>query len=250
MRVDSEHPSQDGGWYHFFDAKRPKVVYSKSITQGPSASCYPTINFGKIMRDMREQTDAISIARFAKSLGVRATRLASLGIAWSHKHRAWAFPMRDAFGETVGVRLRSETGAKWSITGSKQGIFAPASFDSPKPALAIILEGPTDTAAALSLGFAAIGRPSCNSGNEIVKTWLKCNNIYKAIIVADNDDKLIVGVRRYPGLLGASNLKRALDKTRTVIWLPQAKDFRQMVQLGATREMVESEVNNLVWTKG
>lgn len=248
MRVDSPTPSNDGGWYHFYEslAKGFKAPPPRSSVTPPPVS---TIPFGKFMRIYDEQTTQKMLETFANNLGVATDSLQSLGAAWSRDHSAWAFPMRDAYGETTGVRLRALNGSKWSITGSKQGIFAPSVFDGSNGSLAVILEGPTDTAAALSLGFTAIGRPSNNSGNEIVKKWFAINGITRAVISADNDDKIIAGKRRFPGIDGAQNLKKLLG-LRSIVWLPQAKDFRKLVQLGATRQMIESEWNNLVWTKG
>jgi len=69
--------------------------------------------------------------------------------------------MSNDFGKIIGIRRRLPNGRKISLTSSKTGLFIPADL-SPE-GLLLICEGPTDTAAALDLGFAAIGRPNCNS---------------------------------------------------------------------------------------
>ena len=44
--------------------------------------------------------------KLATALGVSIGSLMRLGVGWSPKHRAWSFPMSNAAGDTVGIRLR------------------------------------------------------------------------------------------------------------------------------------------------
>ena len=77
------------------------------------------------MRDWREKTTDDQINRLASQLGVTAASLREIGAAWAPQHNAWAFVMRNAWGEPVGIRLRMESGRKFAVTGSHAGIFIP-----------------------------------------------------------------------------------------------------------------------------
>ena len=79
--------------------------------------------------------------------------------------------MRDGAGRVVGIRLRGHGGEKWAVRGSADGLF----YD---PAMTwtgdiAVCEGPTDTAAALTLGLSAVGRPSCASGAEALRALVR-----------------------------------------------------------------------------
>ena len=74
--------------------------------------------------------------------------------------------MRDAKRAVIGIRLRNDRGQTWAVTGSKQGLFMPDS----DPGTTLIVEGPTDAAAAVDLGFDVIGRPACLGCDEMIRT--------------------------------------------------------------------------------
>jgi DNA primase len=96
----------------------------------------------------------------------------------------------------VGIRMRGTDGRKWAIKGSKQGLFIPK--DLPENKVLFICEGPTDTAAMLDLGFAAVGRPSCLGATDLIA---EIANKRHVIVVADGDT---------PGKDGASRLAYAI----------------------------------------
>jgi hypothetical protein len=57
--------------------------------------------------------------------------------------------MNDGKRSVIGIRLRNDLGRKWAVTGSRQGLFLPG----PHPGQTVlIVEGPTDAAAAVDLG--------------------------------------------------------------------------------------------------
>ena len=153
--------------------------------------------------------------------------------------------MKNGAGNIVGIRLRKADGFKWAVTGSRQGIFIP---NSDPQKIAYLPEGPTDTAAMLTMGLFAIGRPSCNSGNEYIKEALKRLHISRVVVVADNDE--IKAGNRRPGLEGAIKLKRFLGLP-SVIWMPPSpiKDVREFLGKGGTKQMIESEIKNKVWSR-
>lgn len=236
MRVQSAHASADGGWYHSYPGEQ------KPLRTLPARAVPPPINAADLMNEYLWETTDSQLGDFAARIGVSFESLQSIGAAWCRKHSAWAFPMRDGFGNTVGIRLRSLDGFKWAVTGSRSGIFWPKS--QPEK-VAWLCEGPTSTAAALSLGLFAIGRPNCSSGDEILKVALERLKIYRVVIVADNDDKPN-GLR--PGFAGAWKLKKSL-RLPSVIWTPPVKDIRQFLNLGGTRADIDSEIKNMTWTR-
>ncbi len=184
------------------------------------------------------------------SLGVRIEAIIAMGAAWAKEYRAWAFPMRNEFGATIGIRLRNDKGFKWAVEGSRQGIFLPEPSVKLQPC-AYLPEGPTDTAALLSLGLFAIGRPTCNAGNDLIKRAMERLKIFKAVVVADNDEMKRLGSKEgRPGIDGALKLKKDL-RLPSVIWIPPSpvKDVREFYRKGGSRELIESDVKNKIWSK-
>jgi hypothetical protein len=147
-----------------------------------------------------------------------------LRIGWDGN--AFTFPMTDADGGVIGIRRRFLTGSKCSVRGSRSGLFVPTSPEDGNRLL--ICEGATDTGAALDLGFDAIGRPSCNSGIEMIARVARGRN--EVVIVGDND---------HAGRRGAAKLADALvlHCSVKVIYPPEgAKDLRQWLRQGLTQE--------------
>jgi len=245
MRVESLHPCPSGGFYHFYETA-VKSNYLKPVAkEAPKA-----IDAGKIMTEWRNRTSSLQYADLALSLGVLTSSVISIGAAWSPKFNAWAFPMKDGSGETIGIRLRNETGFKWAVTGSRQGIFIPEPDVKPERC-AYLPEGPTDTMALLSMGLYAIGRPTCLTGGEHIKAALARLRISQVVVVADNDEMKTLGPREgRPGIEGAIKLKKDLGLT-SVIWHPSGriKDAREFYQRGGSRLVIESQIKNRVWNK-
>ncbi len=150
-----------------------------------------------------------------------------MSVGYLESRRAWAFPMRDARGRALGVRLRLPSGRKLSIKGSKEGLFLPDDLHAGGRLL--IAEGPTDTAALLDLGFDAVGRPSCTGGTKHIVALAKRLKPVEIAIVADGDG---------PGQRGADRLAVALlayvPIVRVVIPPPGVKDARDWKRAGAT----------------
>ncbi len=226
MRVKSSRPLKNGGWLHPLSAK-PEAPKLRPLPP-------PTINAAKLILAWAEEAPEQALAALANSLGVSEDSLAALNAVYAKPHRAWAFPMSDGYGNTVGIRLRSEDGRKWAVRGSRQGIFIPAIAPAPTT---FICEGPTDTAAALTLGLFALGRPSCSCGGQDLRVACRRLGVRRVVLVADNDA---------PGQQGAIRVAKEVG-LRHVIWTPPTKDIREFLKAGGTRALIESDLRNLVW---
>jgi hypothetical protein len=156
-------------------------------------------DFARLAAEYREGVKPSALALLANQLGVSPESLKRLGTGWAAERHAWAFPMRNAVGEVVGVRLRSASANKSAVRGGKEGIFIPA--DLPEGGRLLITEGPTDCAALLDLGFAAVGRPSCSGGSRHVVELVRRLAPADVVAVADRD---------WPGQRGADRLATVL----------------------------------------
>ena len=225
----------DAGFFHIIDdAKFKSAVPQRFDAMPPTA-----IDAAGIHAEMEGDIDADRIRRHAAELGVTAQSLAAMGIGWSSRHDAFAFPMRNCLGQIIGIRLRNERGDKWAVNGSRNGIFIPSCrFDDE----CWIVEGPTDTAAALSIGLPTIGRPSATACVDTTVAF--CRRFTMVNIVGDYDDT---------GQLGATKLANALVGAGIMVRLlypRRGKDMRQWVVDGATHEEVRAvAANTQAWSR-
>lgn len=244
-RVESEHPCSNGGWYHFYGSPNPEFIPRQS--QAPPRQ----IDADMMMRHWRSSTNTETVVEISAELGVSPLSLAQLGSAWSDTHDALAFPMKDGDGDTIGIRLRKKNGFKWAVSGSRTGIFVTGQdVDQIEDKIAYLPEGPTDTAALMSLGLFTIGRPTCLAGAEQIMATMERFGVYRAVIVADNDEMKRLGNHEgRPGIEAALRLKKQLG-VKSCIWIPPSplKDAREFVRKGGTRQMIEADINNKVWS--
>jgi phage/plasmid primase-like uncharacterized protein len=160
--------------------------------------------------------------------------------------------MRDGDNKIIGIHLRCDDGSKKAITGSRNGLFIPQ-VEPQK--VAYVCEGASNTAALLTMGFYAIGRPSCNSGGEMLKVALKRLGVSRIVVCADNDTiKTAPDGRTFrPGQDGAKKLKKELGLMSVIFTTPNPlKDVRQMLQkLGveSARDYITQSVAMKIWTK-
>lgn len=208
-------------------------------------------DFAEEMRYMRQFLSPGELGGLAERLGVSRDSLDAIGAAWSGKYCAWAFPMRDGEGEIVGVRLRSEDGSKWAITGSRQGLFYDADMlTSEGDKILYVTEGPTDTAAVLTLGLPAAGRASCNGQAEQIFILCKARGFRRFVVIADNDTakEKRDGTAFYPGREGAEKMAKEVGLPFKMI-LPPAKDIRAWVNEGATAATLATLERQMIWRK-
>lgn len=242
MRVESNRVVANGGWLHkLTDAQLPPIITKPRPK--------PTVDAAKLIKQMQSDTTPEDIMAYAHDLGVRPESLSLLGAARG-KHTAWAFPMVDGDGVTVGIRYRAANGRKWAEDGSRNGLFVPWFADPAPDGVAYICEGPTDTAAALSIGLWAFGRAACRGSVPEIKRHLNRSHIKRVVIIADNDEAKDRpdGTLWYPGKEGALALAKDINLPTKVI-IPPCKDLRAWLLDGATLESILCIAAQMPWRK-
>lgn len=217
--VQSDRLLGDAGYLHRLGGGNGQVV-----KYAPRQEIRPTIRFDRLALLYMTRANGM-LGLLATGLGVSEESLIALNVGWNGT--AMTFPMRNEKGLTVGIRLREPGGKKSSVRGGKEGCFVPAPR---KPGLTLICEGPTDTAAALTIGFDAVGKPSCLGGEAIVEALCRGR---KCIVMADNDG---------PGMSGAQRTAGAL-RARIIKPPPGIKDLRAWIS-------VEPDVARQLATEG
>lgn len=248
MRIESPKPAKDGGWYHFYDSSKPAP---KRFIMPPRVAPKVNLDFEKLMELFQE--GAISkVQSLSRKLGVDESSVCALECGFSNADSAYAIPMRDGDNKIIGIHLRCEDGSKKAVVSSRNGLFIPQI--NPQK-VAFICEGASNTTALLTMGFYAIGRPSCNSGGELLKVALKRLGVSRIVIVADNDTiKSSPDGRTFrPGQDGSKKLKKELGLMSVIFTTPNpVKDVRQLLQkLGveSARNYIQNSVNQKIWTK-
>ncbi|WP_372721562.1 toprim domain-containing protein [Novipirellula sp.] len=175
--------------------------------------------------------------RLADRLNLPAETLAQLRVGWYAEKNATTWPMVDAKGLVIGIRLRClETNRKWSVRGGRAGLFVPVGL--PKcPDRLFVCEGPTDTAAVLSMGLPVIGRASCTGSVvmecETVRRFKPC----ECVVIADRDD---AGRRGAESL--AVGLLTCCRSVRVIVPPEPWGDVREWIARGGTATDITAAV--------
>lgn len=228
----------DSGYLHIL-IDRPKSQQhrsQRSFTVG--LSDVPGRDFMALQQQYSRQIKDEQFKSLSRQLGVSMQSLKRLNVGWDGK--AYTFPMSNNFGNIIGIRRRFPNGHKISVTGSKTGLFIPTNLAKSEPLF--ITEGPTDLAAALDLGFDAIGRPNCSSSVDMTVEF--CKGRSEIIVVGDNDPPKKDG--RRPGKEGAEKLAEKLllhCSSVKVIYPPDdIKDLRCWFNSGLMAEQLKEAI--------
>ena len=135
----------EAGWLHILSDTGQS--HSRCLTRSIRISQTPPKHFLALATRYQGWLKEEQLAGLAERLGVLAESLRRLGVGWDYS--GFTFPMSDALGRIIGIRIRYPSGLKAAELGSKQGLFIPAEL--PAEGLLLVCEGPTDTAAALDL---------------------------------------------------------------------------------------------------
>jgi len=214
----------DAGWLHLLkdrhdSHKRHTIISRISIDFGNRK------NFKKLAELYKQQLTKDRLFWLSKRLNLSAESLIKLNVGWDGN--AFTFPMSNVDGRVIGIRRRFPNGAKVSVKGSKTGLFIPTDLSHEN--VLLICEGPSDTAAALDLGFSAIGRPNCNSLIKMTASAVKGHK--DIVIVGDND---------LAGKTGAERLAKYLalrcSTVRIIYPSDRIKDLRDWLRAGLTHD--------------
>lgn len=184
-------------------------------TDAPRSALEPDV-IAEIIQMGQRDVSYTSLNALARSLCLPLWTLGALGIGFDTRKGWWFFPMFDDDRRPVGLRYRTLDGRKYSLKGGREGLFLPNM--RVESDLVLITEGATDTATALSLGFHAIGRPSCASGTSYVERLMHGESPQNIVVMSDNDG---------PGLLGSNRLRDAIGGL--VVTPRDYKDIRELV---------------------
>lgn len=172
--------------------------------------------------------------------GVSIEAWAKLGA--ERNGQAWRIPERDAEGRIIGWVCRFDDGGKPKAeSGSKRGL----SMAWPLPTDAgttpadpiLIVEGASDAAAGIDLGFTTIGRPSATGGRPHLRQLLGDRRDRDVVIIGENDSGA--------GRLGAEKIAADLHEmvaSLKLIFPPEcAKDLREWytAPAGCSREELD-----------
>lgn len=212
------------GYLHVFDDSNGYGGSSVAVSmrKQPRPSPPRVVDWETLQWFYSSKVDDSDVHKLADSLGVDMYPLYRLGVGYAGD-QTWTFPMYDGNQKIIGIRKRCSTG-KSAVYGSRNGLFMVGGWIG--DSVVIICEGPTDTAYALQIGFNAVGRASCGTGESILVDLLKGR---EAVVVADSDD---VGVH-YAGRLAARlNCPVVLPARGKDLraWQPSRQEFLESIE--------------------
>lgn len=250
MRVASERPASGdgGGWIHKVNGEPMNVTLPKKPERTEKDW---TMLAQKCFEDGTDER-----VELALQLGVSIGSLERLkiGRGFDEFRRLWysTWPELRPGGKVVGIIRRYRVsvsdagGNKLTMQGSRHGLYLPLDWWCGKGPV-VVPEGGSDTAALLTIGLSAIGRPSCVGGvNMLIGALRDCDR--PIIILGERDRKPErVGTNKqcsakcegcswcWPGRAGAKVTSERLKEAtgRRIIWrLPPdgAKDARDWVR--------------------
>ena len=224
MRVESPKPfpGESGGWIH----KLGTVVESKPVKREEERADKSTDWLTLVKFYQKAFTHSVALSA-SQLLGVSVESLKRLRTGFDGT--ALTFPMHDGKPQPIGIRRRFPDASKKCVEGSREGIFVPHDLNGEVPL--VVTEGPTDAAAALSIGLAAVGRPSCRGGLEYVVSIARGRPI---ILIPDGDAE---GSPAWKATEKFIAELRVFNLTVRVV-RPPLKDLRAYVNAGATKEMI------------
>ncbi len=185
--------------------------------------------FAELAERFRAALSDTMLSLLTAQLGVSRQALRRLGVGYDPDRGCFTFPERSAAGRVIGIGCRhAKSGVKWCVQGGKRGLTMAWPLDTeagsnPDHPI-LIVEGPSDAAAGMDLGFAAIGRPTAAGGAEHLKPLVRGRHV---VIVGENDRK---SSDDWPGKKGAETVGYALDgrtaSTRIIFPPDGIKDLR------------------------
>jgi len=224
-REKSSITKGDAGWLHSLPPGEVEPITASSKPKVYLTNKQVQYFLNSISIDQGEQDTTAMLRRQAELLGVCTESLEYMRVLYDSEKAALVFPMFDMNRLPCGARFRRSDGRKWSLKGGREGVFVCHGFN---PALPVIVtEGPTDAAAAHTIGFRNIlGRPNCSGGGAIIQEYVVGNMSTPVIILADPGE---------PGIDGAERLASQLRNPAIV--LVTETDVREYVATQQLRQL-------------
>jgi hypothetical protein len=170
-------------------------------------------------------------AELADMLGVTVDSLRRCGVGWAANK--WVIPECDGAGAVVGITYRTRQGRKFCERGGSRGLVVPSQQWAPP---LLIVEGMSDVAACLTIGVAAVGRPSNLGGADMIVALLRRLEWKGSLIVVGERDRKDKGCREncgrcnqcWPGRFGAEAVAAQIKGNGWSVRVkyPAAKDTR------------------------
>ncbi len=159
---------------------------------------------GELARELSVTED--SLKRLCVGWRPRATERSPLG---DDAGNCWIFPERDAAMRMIGLMRRYEDPklGKRMMYGGHRGLYIPIGWEE-IPGPIYIPEGMSDTAALISAGRCAIGRPSAKGGAPYLVRLLR--KVVRQIIVLGERDPKPDG--SWPGKEGMDHIAKILSE--------------------------------------
>jgi len=223
---------QDGpGYYHRLsgDIKPPSVQ--------PEIKPLTNDELNAIHRECQAVINESQLDELAGQLKVKTETLKRFKVGYSVANFAFCIPEVDHTGQLKGLQYRHETsGKKWCERGSKRGLYIPDDLTS---GALLVCEGFSDTAAALDMGFSAIGRNNCSDHSPDLIMFLKQrSNNDKIVVVADSDKQGFNGAEKLADELLNYNLR-----ANVLLLPPNFHDLREWYNSGGNRESVQELID-------
>jgi hypothetical protein len=233
IKSDRPSPGDDGdAWLHPLDGASHHLSNGHVPTR--KAKQKSSTNWGDVARRFANEITSEQVQALAKGLGVNPAALTDLGLGWSGSQ--YTFPMFADDGSVCGIRTRSpRTGEKKSWSRCSNGILRRL---KPEDGLLLVCEGESDTAAALTLGFDAVGVPGAGQCAAIVAAYARGRDV---AVARDNDTPGKEGAMRL-----AQKLLGAAKSVRIVAPPSEHKDLRAWLNAGAKHDDVQQLIDATV----
>lgn len=189
MRVESAKPAKGdgGGWIH--KCEGAALIETTTIAK-PARKIDQTALCKRVDQMRRARGIFEALGELAERLGVSIEALERLGTGIGYDRdgkRFWAMVERDVRWLPVGVSRRYANGAKKHMPGTTHGLYFAQDWCAARGPI-LLPEGGSDTAALLTMGLCAIGRPSNTGGTEKLIGLLRSHN-RPIIVLGENDRK-------------------------------------------------------------
>ena len=189
------------------------------------------------------------LQHLAEQWKISVDTLKTLGFGWINGY--WTMPERNAAGQVIGINRRWPDGKKRQYRNTSRGLtFVPDTLGTEGDIL--LVEGASDTAVLLHLGFNVIGRDSAYGGNPHLSNVLSNSGHNRRIIVIGENDKKEDG--RWVGRAAAIAIAERLanDLGVTTYWtLPpeEHKDVRAWHMSDQKVDISSLELNQVLPTR-